>query len=45
MEPSGESGRKVGNILLRNRMERKKIDPKVYNYVTVNCILEIDLII
>ena len=44
MELSGESERKIGNILLRNRIERSRIDPKIYNYVTLNCILEIDLI-
>ena len=43
MELSGESERKVGNILLRNRIERRRIDPKIYNYVTLNCILEIRL--
>ena len=41
MELSRESERKVGNILLRNKMERRRGDPKVCNYVTVNCILEI----
>lgn len=40
-ELSGESERKVGNVLLRNRIERRRTDHKVYNYVKVNCTLEI----